>query len=87
MRVESSKSTDSTPEEGKAKKYGGKKSKPKNELAPLILSTIQSQPVNLKGSDINKEKLHALYKEMVERSNKNLANVKTLKGQTFHIQK
>ncbi|CAG8524139.1 8436_t:CDS:2 [Racocetra persica] len=76
VRVEPSKSTDSTPEESKVKKSGGKKSKPKNELAPLILSTIQSQPVNLKSSDINKEKLHALYEEMIERSNKNLANMK-----------
>ena len=60
-------------EEGgsKAKKTGGKKSKPKSVQTQLI-------PVSLKSSDINKEKLRISYDEMVERSIKNIANTENI---------
>ena len=64
----------------KAKKSGGKKMKPKTELALLIPSPIQTQsiPVSLKSSNINKEELDASYEKSVKRSKKNIANMKNI---------
>src|SRR5262249_36242291 len=76
-KIESSKSIDSVLEGGKVKKAGGKKSKSKDGIPPLIPSLVETQPisVSLKTSDIKNEKLH---KKAVERSIKNIANIKNI---------
>lgn len=80
--VEPSKSTDPASEEdaildSKVKKAGGKKSKSKDGIPPLIPSPIQTQPisVSLKTFDIKNEELH---EKVVERSTKNIANMKNI---------
>ncbi|CAB4407077.1 unnamed protein product [Rhizophagus irregularis] len=77
-KIEPSKSIDLVLEEGeKAKKAGGKKSKSKDGIPPLIPSPVQIQPisVSLKTSDIKNEELH---EKVVERSTKNIANMKNI---------
>ncbi len=77
----SSKSINSILKESeKVKKARRKKSKSKFTLAELISSSIQTQLilVSLKNSDINKKKLHILYKKMVKRNIKNIANMKNI---------
>src|SRR5437763_799639 len=67
VKIEPSKSINSVLEEGeKAKKTGGKKSKSKGELPPLILSPIQSQPILMS------------HEKIVERNVKNIANMKNI---------
>ncbi|RGB22514.1 hypothetical protein C1646_775961 [Rhizophagus diaphanus] len=76
--AEPSKSIDSVLEEGgKAKKAGGKKTKSKDGILLLIPSPVETQPisVSLKTSDIKNEELH---KKVVERSIKNIANMKNI---------
>ena len=75
--VESSKSTDPASEGdailgSKAKKTGGKKSKPKFTLALLTPSSIQTQPIQASKKDTNNdnENLDASYEKMVEKSTK-----------------
>ena len=66
-KIEPSKSIDSVLEEGgKAKKAGGKKSKSKDRIPPLIPSPIQSQPIPMS------------HKKIVERNVKNIANMKNI---------
>ena len=66
-KIEPSKSIDSVLEEGeKAKKTGGKKSKSKGGLPPLIPSPIQSQPIPTS------------HEKIVERNVKNIANMKNI---------
>ena len=66
-KIEPSKSIDSVLEEGgKAKKAGGKKSKSKDGIPPLIPSPIQSQPIPTS------------HEKIVERNVKNIANVKNI---------
>jgi hypothetical protein len=75
--VEPSKSTDPASEGdailgSKAKKTGGKKSKPKSTLALLTPSSIQTQPIQASKKDTNNdnENLDASYEKMVEKSTK-----------------
>ncbi|PKK56663.1 hypothetical protein RhiirC2_799563, partial [Rhizophagus irregularis] len=75
--VEPSKSTDPASEEdailgNKAKKTGGKKSKPKSTLALLIPSSIQTQPIQASKKDTNNDNknMDASYEKMVEKSTK-----------------
>ena len=66
-KIEPSKSIDSVLEEGgKAKKAGGKKSKSKDGIPPLIPSPIQSQPIPTS------------HEKIVERNVKNIANMKNI---------
>ena len=66
-KIEPSKSIDSVLEEGgKAKKAGGKKSKSKDGILPLIPSPIQSQPIPTS------------HEKIVERNVKNIANMKNI---------
>src|ERR1043166_3390149 len=66
-KIEPSKSIDSVLEEGrKAKKAGGKKSKSKDVIPPLIPSPIQSQPIPTS------------HEKIVERNVKNIANMKNI---------
>jgi hypothetical protein len=66
-KIEPSKSIDSVLEEGgKAKKAGGKKSKSKDGIPPLIPSPIQSQPIPTS------------HEKIVERNVKNIANIKNI---------
>ena len=76
-KIEPNKSIDSVLEGRKAKKAGGKKSKSKDGIPPLIPSSVQTQPisVSLKTSDIKNEELH---EKVVERSTKNIANMKNI---------
>ena len=65
-KIEPSKSIDSVLEGEKAKKTGGKKSKSKGGLPPLIPSPIQSQPIPTS------------HEKIVERNVKNIANMKNI---------
>ena len=66
-KIEPSKSINSVLEEGgKAKKAGGKKSKSKDGIPPLIPSPIQSQPIPTS------------HEKIVERNVKNIANMKNI---------
>ncbi len=62
----------------KMKKFKEKKLKSKIKLVLLTPFIIQSQFVNLKSLDINKEKLHVLYEKMVKKSKKNIINAKNI---------
>ena len=80
-KIELSKSINSVLEEGeKAKKSGGKKIKPKTELALLTLSPVQTQSilVNLKSSDTNIEELCMSHEKIAEKNIKNIVNMKNI---------
>ncbi|RIB26555.1 hypothetical protein C2G38_2163090 [Gigaspora rosea] len=63
-------------EGSKVKKTGGKKIRSKP--VQISLSTDQVQSIQTSKKDTNKEKLDTLYKKMVERSKKNIANAKNI---------